>query len=60
MAVLNYIIVDGVNYTISDASAVPQTRKINNKILNSDVVLTYTDIGITLITNAEIDELMED
>lgn len=59
MAILSNIIVDGVNYQISDASAVPLTRTINNKTLDSDVTLTYSDIGIVPMTNAEIDLIVE-
>lgn len=31
--------------TASDVSAVPATRKINNKPLSSDITLTLTDLG---------------
>ena len=59
MAVLTNIIVDGTNYSIQDANAVPQTRTINNKLLTTDVVLDYSDIGIQAMTTAEIDNIVE-
>lgn len=58
MAVLSNIIVDGVNYTISDASAVPQTRTINNKSLDQNITLSATDVGVLVMTNEEIDEVL--
>ena len=58
MAVLSNIIVDGVNYTISDASAVPQTRTINNKSLDQNITLSPTDVGVLIMTTAEIDEVL--
>ena len=58
MAVLTNIIVDGVNYSISDASAVPQTRTINNKGLDQNINLTAADVGVTTMTNAEIDAIL--
>lgn len=59
MAVLTNIMVDGTNYSISDASAVPQTRTVNNKSLTTDIVLDYSDIGIQIMTNSEIDKIVE-
>ena len=59
MAILTNIIVDGVNYLISDANAVPLTRTVNNKSLDGDIVLDYSDIGIIPMTNAEIDKIVE-
>ena len=59
MAVLTNIIVDGTNYSIQDASAVPQTRTINNKTLVTDITLDYSDIGIQVMTNSEIDDIVE-
>ena len=59
MAVLTHIIVDGVNYQINDANAVPLNRTINNKPLQKDIILNYSDIGIEVMTNTEIDKIME-
>ena len=59
MAVLTNIIVDGVNYLISDANAVPLTRTINNKTLEGDIVLDYSDVGIVPMTDEEIDKIVE-
>ena len=59
MAVITNIMVDGTNYFISDASAVPQTRTVNNKNLTTDIVLDYSDIGIQVMSNSEIDEIVE-
>lgn len=59
MAALTNIVVDGINYTISDANAVPLTRTINNKTLNTDISLDYSDVGIVIMTTAEIDEIVE-
>ena len=58
MAVLTNIIVDGVNYNISDASAVPQTRTVNNKSLDQNISLTAADVGVLSMTAAEIDEIL--
>ena len=58
MAVLSNIIVDGVNYTISDAGAVPQTRTVNNKSLDQNIVLTATDVGVLVMTSDEIDNIL--
>ena len=58
MAVLTNIIVDGVNYTLSDASAVPQTRTVNNKSLDQNIVLTATDVGVLVMTSEEIDNIV--
>lgn len=58
MAVLDHIIVDNVNYDIQDAKAVPQTRTINNKSLGQDIVLDPSDVGVTAITTAEIDSII--
>ena len=58
MAVLTNIIVDGVNYNISDASAVPQTRTVNNKSLDQNISLTAADVGVLSMTVAEIDEIL--
>lgn len=58
MAVLTNIIVDGVNYNISDASAVPQTRTVNNKSLDQNISLTAADVGVLSMTTAEIDEIL--
>ena len=46
MAVITNLMVNGTNYSISDASAVPQMRTVNNKSLTTDIVLDYSDIGI--------------
>jgi len=59
MAVLTNIMVDGVNYTIQDANAVPQTRTVNNKNLGNDITLTYLDVGVEIMTTSEIDEIVE-
>lgn len=59
MAILTNIIVDGVNYQIGDANAVPLNRTINNKSLQNDIILNYSDIGIEVMTNTEIDKIME-
>ena len=45
MAVITNLMVNGTNYSISDASAVPQMRTVNNKSLTTDIVLDYSDIG---------------
>ena len=58
MAILTNIIVDGVNYTLSDASAVPQTRTVNNKSLDQNIVLTATDVGVLVMATAEIDNII--
>lgn len=58
MAILTNIIVDGVNYTLSDASAVPQTRTVNNKSLDQNIMLTATDVGVLVMTTAEIDNII--
>lgn len=55
MAILDHITVNNVNYDIQDANAVPQSRKINNKALNGDITLNYSDVGVVAITSAEID-----
>lgn len=39
-------------------SRVPNTRKVNNKPLSEDLELTPTDIGLTPLTNAEIESIM--
>lgn len=59
MATLTNIIVDGVNYTINDANAVPLTRTVNSKPLSTDITLTQSDIGITIMTTSEIDTIVE-
>lgn len=59
MATLTNIIVDGINYDISDANAVPTTRTINNKMLNTNISLDYSDVGITIMTTSEIDDIVE-
>ena len=59
MAVITNLMVNGTNYCISDASAVPQMRTVNNKSLTTDIVLDYSDIGIQIMTNSEIDEIVE-
>lgn len=41
------ITVDGTTYTIQDANAVPNTRKINNTALSSDITLSGNDILLT-------------
>lgn len=59
MSVLTHIIVDDVLYKIQDAEAVPQTRTINNKSLDQNITLRPSDVGIELMTTAEIDEVLK-
>lgn len=59
MATLTNIVVDGVNYIINDANAVPLTRTVNSKSLNTDITLDYSDLGITIMTTSEIDTIVE-
>lgn len=56
---IEYLMVDDVPREIRDANAVPQTRTINRKMLNQDIFLTLSDLGVTIMTNEEIDDMID-
>ena len=45
MSVINQIQVGSTTYDIQDAAAVPTSRTVNGKSLNSDISLTAADVG---------------
>ena len=49
---IEYIWVDGEMRPVHDPNAVPQTRKVCNKPLTSDLNLTLSDIGEEVATDA--------
>lgn len=56
---IEYLMVDDVPREIRDVNAVPQTRTINGKVLNQDIFLTLSDLGVTIMTNKEIDDMID-
>ena len=58
-ATADYLMIDGVAHPIRDLNAVPQTRLINGKMLNQDLQLTLFDLGETITTNEEIDQIID-
>lgn len=58
-ATADYLMIDGVAHPIRDLNAVPQTRLINGKMLNQDIQLTLFDLGETITTNEEIDQIID-
>ena len=54
---IEYIWVDGEMRPVHDPNAVPQTRKVCNKALTSDLNLTLSDIGEEVATDAQVDAI---
>lgn len=58
-ATAEFLMIDGVAHPIKDPNAVPQERLINGKTLNQDIQLTLFDLGVTITTNEEIDQIID-